>query len=127
MANLLHHHKHHDPTNQGMVSAPHGPESGDDHASYPYAHNPENEKAIFSYLLHPDDGYTPEGVYWADLPFFNGQRASFVVKNDNEEVRKELTSIGRMMKKDPLSPVGWYFRNAVLPGAGLGFEGHVFS
>jgi hypothetical protein len=127
MANLLHQHKHHDPTNLGMVSAPHGPETGDDHASYPYAHNPENEKAIFSYLLHPDDSYTPEGEYWADLGWFNGKRASFVVKNDNAEVAKELGAIGRMMKKDPLSPVGWYFRNAVLPGAGLGLEGYVFS
>jgi MFS family permease len=30
-----------------------------------------------------------------------------------------------MMKADPLSPVSWYFRNAVLPGAGLGLEGYV--
>lgn len=121
MANLLHHHRHHDPTNQAVIPIPHGPETGDDHASYPYAHNTENEKAIFSYLLHPDDSFTPEGVYWADLPI--GQRIKFVSKTDAVEVRKELGTIGRMMKKDPLSPVGWYFRNAVLPGAGLGLEG----
>jgi hypothetical protein len=122
MADLLHHHKHHDPTNLGMASAPQGPETGDDHASYPYAHNPENEKAIFAYLLHPDDNYTPEGVYWADLPI--RQRISFVNSVNNAETAKELKAIGAMAKKDPLAPVGWYFRNAVLPGAGLGLEGY---
>jgi hypothetical protein len=107
-----------------IVSVPHGPETGDDHASYPYAHNPDNEKAIFAYLLHPDDSYTPEGVYWADLPIH--KRIAFVAKTDNQEALKELRSIGSMMKKDPLSPIGWYLRNAVLPGAGLGLEGYVF-
>ena len=121
MASLLHHHGHHDPTNQAMVSVPHDPETGDDHASYPYAHNPENEKAIFSYLLHPDDSFTPEGVYWADLPV--GERIKFVSKNEGAEAKKELGATWSMIKKDPLSPIGWYFRNAVLPGAGLGLEG----
>ena len=125
MADLLHHHKHHDPTNQGMVSVPHGPETGDDHASYPYAHNPDNEKAIFQYLLRPDDSYTPEGVYWADLPI--GKRISFVNSVNNAESWAELKAIGSMAKKDPLAPVGWYFKNAVLPGAGLGLEGYVTS
>jgi hypothetical protein len=123
MADLLQHDVHHNPTNQGIVSVPYGPETGDDYASYPAAHTPENEKAIFAYLLRPDDSYTPEGVYWADLPW--KQRFRFVSKVDNEEAKKELSSIGRMMKKDPLSPIGWYFRNAVLPGAGLGLEGYV--
>jgi hypothetical protein len=124
MADLLQHHPHHDPTNQGIVSAPHGPETGDEYASYPYTHNAENENAIFAYLLHPDDNYTPEGVYWADLPI--GQRVAFVNRVNNAEALKELTSIGSMMKRDPLSPVAWYFKNAVLPGAGLGLEGYVF-
>ena len=123
MADQLHHHAHHDPTNYGMVAAPHGPETGDDHASYPYVHNPENEQQIFSYLLRPDDSYTPEGVYWADLSF--GKRISFVNKVNNTEALKELKSLGSMIKRDPLSPVGWYFRNAILPGAGLGLEGYV--
>src|ERR1700733_9384403 len=124
MADLLQRHKHHDPTNLGIVSVPHGPETGDDHASYPDAHNPENEKAIFKYLLFPDDLYD-HGTYWADLPI--RKRISFVNKVHNEEAAKELRQIGAMIKKDPLSPVGWYFRNAVLPGAGLGLEGHVKS
>jgi hypothetical protein len=124
MADLLQQHKHHDPTNLGMVSVPHGPETGDDHASYPYAHNPENEKAIFEYLLFPDDLYD-HGTYWADLPII--KRISFVNKVNNKEAVKELRQIGTMIKKDPLSPVGWYFHNAVLPGAGLGLEGYAKS
>jgi hypothetical protein len=121
MADLLQHEAHHDPVNQGIVSVPHGPETGDDHVEYPDVHNADTERAIFAYLLRPDDSYTPEGVYWADLPI--GKRLAFVARVDNQEASKELSSIGRMMKKDPLSPVGWYFRNAILPGAGLGLEG----
>ena len=78
---------------------------------------------IFQYLTHPEDIYTPEGVYWADLPL--RQRIAFVNQVNNAEAKKELKSIGAMMKKDPLSPISWYFRNAVLPGAGLGLEGYV--
>ena len=53
------------------------------------------------------------------------KRISFVTKYDAAESRRELSAIGRMMKKDPLSPVSWYFRNAVIPGAGLLLEGYV--
>lgn len=113
---------HHDPV-AGGIPVPHGPDTGDDHYSFPANRDPENERQIFSYLLKPDDSYTPEGVYWADLPL--AQRARFTVGTDNKEAAKELKTIGQMVKKDPLSPVGWYFRNAVLPGAGLGLEGYV--
>ncbi|KAL2070832.1 hypothetical protein VTL71DRAFT_13858 [Oculimacula yallundae] len=123
MSDLLHHHKHHEPSNYGMVSTPHGPETGDDHASLPYTHDKDREMEIFNYLLHPDDLYNSEGTYWADLPI--GQRIKFVNKVNNEEAKKEFGSFWSMFKKDPLSPVGWYFRNAVLPGAGLGLEGYV--
>lgn len=123
MADLLQREQHHNPTNAGIVSVPNGPETGDEYASYPANHDPETERAIFQYLLRPDDSYNPEGVYWADLPI--GRRIGFVSHVDAIEARKELGSIGRMMKKDPLSPIGWYFRNAVLPGAGLGLEGYV--
>ena len=123
MADELRHEQHHDPTNYGMVSAPHGPETGDDHATYPDTHNPDNEKRIFQYLLHPDDSYTAEGVYWADLPI--GKRIAFVNSVNNAEAWMELKGIGSMVIRDPLSPVAWYFKNAVLPGAGLGLEGYV--
>ena len=123
MADQLHYHRHHHPSNlaTGQIQVPHGPETGDDHASLPYAHNPENEKAIFNYLLHPDDTHTPDGTYWADLPL--GQRVRFVTKIDNAEVKKELKSTWALTKRDPLAPVGWYMKEAVLPGAGLGLEG----
>ena len=81
----------------------------------------QNERAIFDYLIKPDDMYTRDGVYWADLPFL--QQLRFSAASDAAEAKKELGNIGQMMKKDPLSPVGWYFKNAVIPGAGLGLEG----
>jgi hypothetical protein len=109
MADPMVHQQHHDPINIGMVSAPHGPETGDEFESFPNtAPNAENEKAVFD---------------WADLPL--AEQWKFNSRVDNEETRKELGQIWAMFKKDPLSPVGWYFRNAVLPGAGLGLEGYV--
>ena len=118
----LRHHATHDPV-VGEIPVPHGPETGDESASYPYTRNEESEKQIFQYLLKPDDSYTHEGVYWADLPI--ARRLAFVGSHDAAEARKELGAIGSMIKKDPLSPVGWYFRNCILPGAGLGLEGYV--
>lgn len=74
-------------------------------------------------MIYPDDSYTPEGVYWADLPL--GKQISFNAAVDNQESKKELGNLWAMMKEDPLSPVGWYFHNSVVPGAGLGLEGYV--
>ena len=118
----LHHPRVHDPA-AGAIPVPHGPETGTDYATYPYQRDAANENAIFDYLIKPDDSYNSEGVYWADMPW--GKRAAFVTSVDNAEAAKELSSIGSMVKEDPLSPLGWYFRNAVLPGAGLGLEGYV--
>ncbi|EKD19010.1 uncharacterized protein L3040_006504 [Drepanopeziza brunnea f. sp. 'multigermtubi'] len=81
------------------------------------------EMELFHDLLHPDDLYTPEGIYWADLPALKQIR--FVNKASNAEAKKEFFSFLSMAKKDPLSPVAWYLKNAVLPGAGLGLEGYV--
>lgn len=122
VADGLIHHAVHDPS-AGHIPVPHGPETGTDHASFPYTRDAANEKQIFDYLIKPDDSYTSDGTYWADLPFW--KRARFVGQTDAEETAAELKSIGSMIKKDPLSPVGWYFRQAVLPGAGLGLEGYV--
>lgn len=83
------------------------------------------EVGAFNQLILPDDIYTPEGVYWADLPL--GQRIKFVTNVDGQEARKELRSIWEMTKRDPLSPVSYYFKNMVLPGAGLGLEGCVLE
>lgn len=81
------------------------------------------EQRIFNHVTRPDDAYTEDGVYWADLPL--GQRFSFVTKIDAQASLDEVRVIGRMIKKDPLSPLAWYIRNAVIPGAGLGLEGYV--
>lgn len=80
-----------------------------------------DERQIFNYLLHPDDSFNEAGVYWADLPL--SQRVKFVAGYDRKESNRELAGIWAMFKKDPLSPVSYYFRNMVLPGAGLGLEG----
>lgn len=98
---------------------PHGPDVTNSHPQYEEMH--PIEKDAFDVLLRPDDSYTPEGVYWADLPLM--QRFKFVSKIDNAEARKELGAIGRMIKADPLAPVSYYFKNMVLPGAGLLLEG----
>lgn len=81
------------------------------------------EKAAFDLLIRPDDCYTAEGVYWADLPL--GKRIGFVGSNESKEASRELGLIGGMIKKDPLSPIVYYFNNFVIPGAGLGLEGYV--
>ncbi|KAA8907634.1 hypothetical protein TRICI_004925 [Trichomonascus ciferrii] len=81
------------------------------------------EKDIFQYLLRPGDIYDSEGTYWADMGPI--RQAKFVSKVNNQEAKKELKTIGGMIKNDPLSPVHWFFKNSVLPGAGLGLEGYV--
>ncbi|KZF23675.1 pi-transporter A-1 [Xylona heveae TC161] len=103
------------------LAAPHGP---DMEGTHPPLHEMTNsERQVFDYLLRPDDSYDENGVYWADMNVM--QRAKFVARYDARESKRELTSIGRMFKKDPLSPVSTYFHNMVLPGAGLGLEGYV--
>lgn len=100
-------------------AAPHGPDMDGKHD--PIHNITDNEKQIFDYLLKPDDSYNAEGVYWADLG--PAQRIGFVGGTDAAEARRELRNIWAMFKNDPLSPVSYYFRNMVLPGAGLGLEG----
>lgn len=83
----------------------------------------ENERQIFDYLIKPDDSYDSNGIYWADLPF--GKRVKFIREVDNAEAKRELAYVWNMFKKDPLEPMRAYFRNMVVPGAGLGLEGYV--
>lgn len=103
-------------------AAPHGPNMTGQHtATRNVGEMSHQEKEIFDHLILPDDSYNAEGIYWADMPIM--KRAKFVSAVDNAEARKELSAIGRMIKADPLSPVGFYFKNMVLPGAGLLLEG----
>lgn len=101
--------------------APHGPDMSGDHN--PLEDMDINEKGAFDSLIRPEDCYTPEGTYWADLPLF--KKIGFVTSYDNKEAKRELSDIWSMVKEDPLSPISYYFRNMVLPGAGLGLEGYV--
>ncbi|KAF2147776.1 MFS general substrate transporter [Myriangium duriaei CBS 260.36] len=105
-------------------AAPHGPNMGGQHvATANIANMSANESSVFQSLLKPDDSYDEDGVYWADLPL--AKRAKFVSRVDTQEAKTELAWIWNMFKTDPLSPVGHYFRNMVIPGAGLGLEGYV--
>ncbi|KUI68014.1 hypothetical protein VM1G_02595 [Cytospora mali] len=124
MSNYLRHDQHHNPS-PGQIPVPHGPETGDEALQFPLHSGvtPEQERQIFNYLTHPDDSYTTDGIYWADLPL--GKRIKFVNSVNNAEAKKELTNIGQMIKEKPWSPLTWYWHNAVLPGAGLGLEGYV--
>lgn len=103
------------------VAAPHGPDMSGTHD--PIRTMTDNERQIFDYLIKPDDSYTSDGQYWADLPVL--ARIKFVLSYDASEAGRELRSLWMMFKEDPLSPVSYYFRNMVLPGAGLGLEGCV--
>ena len=71
--------------------------------------------------LAPSDSYI-NGTYWADLPL--GQRIAWCFSSSNQEAKRELGVLGRMIKNDPLSPVAAYFRRYVLNGFGLFTEGY---
>ncbi|ERS96106.1 uncharacterized protein SPSK_00725 [Sporothrix schenckii 1099-18] len=111
----------------GQIPVPHGPETGAETETYPMGpeglYTEEQEREIFKYITHPDDSYNEQGTYWADLPL--AKRFAFVNRVNNAEAASELKATWNLFKRDPLGPVGWYFRNAVLPGAGLGLEGYV--
>lgn len=114
-----HHHRHAIP---GEIPIPHGPQT--DSNSWPDSQRSlSEEQRIFNHVTRPDDAYTSDGVYWADLPL--AQRFRFVSKVDAQAAKEELQTVGKMFKRDPLSPLSWYVRNAVIPGAGLGLEGYV--
>ena len=100
-------------------AAPHGPDMTGTHN--PIHTMTLNERQIFDYLIKPDDIYDSNGVYWADLPL--AQRIRFVLDVDSRETKRESSNVWAMFKADPLSPVAYYFKNMVLPGAGLGLEG----
>ncbi|KAI9708172.1 MAG: hypothetical protein M1820_004126 [Bogoriella megaspora] len=107
------------------VAAPHGPNMDTDRhvATADVQGMSPQEAAVFQSILKPDDMYDENGTYWADMNIF--RRIRFVNHVDAQESKKELSTIGRMMKTDPLSPLGFYTRNMIIPGAGLLLEGYV--
>lgn len=111
------------------LAAPHGPNPAGGHVATAdltdITDMSNAESSVFRSLLLPDDSYDENGVYWADMPI--GKRIGFVNKVNNAEAASELRSIGRMIKADPLSPLGYYTRNMIIPGAGLLLEGCVLE
>ena len=82
----------------------------------------ESVSAALDDELFPEDSYTRDTkTYWADLPFM--EKTRWVNAQSNTEARRELAVIGRMIKKDPLSPISAYFSNYVINGLGLFVEG----
>ncbi|KAF4485671.1 inorganic phosphate permease [Fusarium agapanthi] len=122
---MVHRHHHHESTIPGEIPVPHGPPDSDSEqiSDEPIAYATADERRIFSHVTRPDDSYTEDGVYWADLPL--AQRYRFVSKVGNDAAKEEAKTAWSMFKEDPLSPFSWYFRHAVIPGAGLGLEGYV--
>ncbi|KZZ94803.1 Major facilitator superfamily domain, general substrate transporter [Moelleriella libera RCEF 2490] len=116
-------HHRNPPAILGEIPIPHGPPGDHDSDDLTLQYATADERRIFSHVTRPEDSYTSDGVYWADLPWM--QRVKFVSKVDREAAAQELSTIGTMVKKDPLSPLSWYVRHAVIPGAGLGLEGYV--
>jgi MFS family permease len=106
------------------LAAPHGPNMDSHHVATEqlYAMS-QNEQGVFQTILKPDDSYDENGTYWADMPIM--KRIAFVNKVNNAEAKKEWNSTMAMIKKDPLSPLGYYMRNMVIPGMGLLLEGYV--
>lgn len=124
-----HHHHSHNPV-AAEIPVPHGVQDYEETIDSQWIENEgyktpndKDEKAIFSHLFRPNDIYTEDGTYWADLPIL--KKWKFVSHVDANETKKEWGSLCGMVKEDPLSPVRWYFNNCVIPGAGLGLEGYV--
>jgi hypothetical protein len=77
---------------------------------------------VLDAILYPPDIYTEDKTYWADLPY--AKKIAWVNRQSNAEAVRELGVLGRMMRKDPLSPVAAYFGTYVLNGLGLFVEGY---
>ncbi|TNY17701.1 major facilitator superfamily domain-containing protein [Rhodotorula diobovata] len=73
--------------------------------------------------LFPDDSYTADGVYWADLP--RKERLAFINHQQNAEAKREFRWVLDMFKQDPAEPLRRYFRKYVMTGMGLFVEGYV--
>ncbi|KAI5475473.1 MFS phosphate transporter [Pseudohyphozyma bogoriensis] len=79
--------------------------------------------SLLQTALFPEDSYTPEGTYWADLP--SKDRKAWISAQSKAESKRELNVVGGMFKKDPLSPFSAYFSRYGSHGMGLFVEGFV--
>lgn len=79
------------------------------------ASTPPEKSTALNDLIYPADSYTQgDHVYWGDLPL--GRRLAWTGKQSNEEAARELAHVGRMFKRDPLSPISAYFSSYVVTG-----------
>jgi hypothetical protein len=74
--------------------------------------------SIFHAALYPPDSYTPEGTYWADLPFI--RRSAFITSVDRAEA---VAEVKKVVSRSIWANVRGYFQDYVLTGMGLGLEG----
>lgn len=88
------------------------------------AYGPVDDSALNA-TLYPDDSYTPDGTYWADLP--RGERSRFVNKQFTTEWGRELRETWALFKQDPGAPLKAYWNKYVLTGMGLFVEGESCS
>ena len=84
------------------------------------AYGPVDDSALNA-TLYPDDSYTPDGTYWADLP--RAERSRFVNKQFTTEWGRELRETWVLFKQDPGAPLKAYWNKYVLTGMGLFVEG----
>ncbi|GAA5995758.1 uncharacterized protein JCM10292_004728 [Rhodotorula paludigena] len=111
--NIVEHEKSH-PQLDGTSS----PGTGSTAASYE-----GNLDNLLKEALYPDDSYTADGTYWADLP--RRERYAFISKQQGAEAKREFAWIWQMFKQDPMQPFRTYWRKYVLTGMGLFVEGYV--
>ncbi|KAK4989926.1 hypothetical protein LTR50_002837 [Elasticomyces elasticus] len=105
------------------LAASYDPTMGGQHVTTAFLDMRSNEASVFQSLLKPDDSYDANGEYWGEMSI--GQRIKFVRKVDTAEAKREFGSIWSMIKKEPLSPLKYYLRHMIIPGAGLLLEGYV--
>lgn len=84
--------------------------------------NAIENREMFNHILYPDDMYKND-IYYGDMS--SRERNAFIYEVESTESKKEFGQFLAMFKRNPISPVVWYFKNCVLPGAGLGLEGYV--
>ncbi|BGP42538.1 hypothetical protein JCM10449v2_006550 [Rhodotorula kratochvilovae] len=105
-----------------------------EHEKQPHAASPDSgfstaatSNASLEHLLKeslfPDDSYTADGTYWADLP--RKERLAFINKQQNAESKREFRWVMELFKQDPVEPFRRYFRKYVMTGMGLFVEGYV--
>ncbi|KAF8316129.1 MFS general substrate transporter [Clavulina sp. PMI_390] len=83
--------------------------------------HPAGDESLLRNAIAPLDSYTESGVYWADLP--TSERRAWVWAQNRAEGARERALVWDMFKKDPLAPLGAYWRLYCMTGLGIFVEG----